>query len=108
MLLAVLATSSISAPPPVAVGLVTLAFCGQVVFSAPSDTSVHVLLCSFGASVVNVVPLIRLRYFLKMCVVPDWSLRAIGEIVVSGLHPAPDSALPSTPSSWLHFVIVPR
>src|ERR1700742_3406584 len=108
MLLAVLATSSISAPPPVAAGLVTAAAFGQVVFSVPSETSVHVLFCSFGASVRNVVPLIRLRYFLKMCVVPDWSLRATGMIVDSGLQPAPDSALPSTPVSWLHFVIVPR
>src|ERR1700743_3654159 len=100
MLLAVLATSSISAPPPVAVGFVTLAGFGQVVFFVALETSVHVLFCSFGASVRKVVPLIRLRYFLNMCVVPDWSLRAIGVIVDSGLQPAPDSVLPSTPVSW--------
>src|ERR1700742_4581763 len=106
MLLGVEATAASIAVSPVAVGVVTFASFGQSVFSVPSETSFQVLLTSFWSR--NVAPLIRLRYFLKMCVVPAPSLRTIGVIVDSGLQPAPDSVLPSTPVSWLHFVIVPR
>src|SRR3984885_15942827 len=101
MLPGVSATFVSIALSPVLAGLVTLAAFGQSVLSEPSETAFHV--CELSFSSVNDDGPIRLRYFLKMCVVPAPSRRTTGMIEDAELQPAPDSESPSS-VIWVHFV----
>ena len=85
------------------VGLTTPAAAGQSVFNVPSEVLSHVWLPDFSS--VKLASLIRLKYFLKMCVVPAPSRRTTGMIGLA--QPLPVNVSPSS-VIWFQFLGGPR
>src|ERR1035438_6172283 len=112
MLLSVATTFAATSALPFAAGLTTgVTPFGQDWFSAPSASAPQVLLPTASFLLFSLanspVGLIRPRYFLNMCVVPDESKRTTRVIGVSALQPVPESLSPLSVIS-LHLFMLPH